>query len=479
MMQPRASSAQVMLRCLALQAAVAGTLLFVPVARAQDTPPTGPAQIMNRANQGREQRDAARANAAGDKAAAAAPQAATPQAKSAQSTNAPPAQPTAEAAAPSADPHSPAADTSKPTADPALELFKGTLQIDVVDAAGLPYTGEIVLGVMQSMGGRSEERAKTDASGRYTFRALAVGSGQAYRVNVVTGGAKFSSNPFRLPDDSGFRVRIPLGKTTRDDQLIFSAIGQTVVELRDDRLHITQQARVANAGEAVYVLPGDGMLVTLPSGFTAFQWQDVMTDQHATEVAGKGFRIKGSIPPGTFSLAWTFDVPRAGPSARIPVSMPFRTYTYRVISEAPEGLTLRVTDFPEAERIKDDGRNLLFTQVRRAPPEAALGELSVRIDGIPGPGPGRWVAVVLFAIAVLFGLTRAFRTREDPAVIADRKRLLGERKTALLDASQSLEAEHARGDIGPQFYARKLNEIETQLAMVLRDEAGLTATPAR
>ncbi len=466
-------------RALLLEGLLLGVLLFgapLPnvLAQAQDTPPTGPAQIMNRANQGREQRGMKQATAAGDKAAEAVPQAAPAHGTSAPAPLAAPSEATAApVAAPGATPH--AVDSSKPTADPAPELPKGTLQIDVVDASGKPYAnGEIVLGVMQSMGGRTEERAKTDANGRYTFRALAVGSGQAYRVNVVSGGAKFSSNPFRLPDDSGFRVRIPLSATTRDDKLVFSAIGQTVVELRDDRLHITQQARVANAGQGVYVLPSEGMLVKLPEGFTAFQWQDQMTDQRGTEVVGQGFRIKGSIPPGTFSLAWTFDMPREGASARIPVAMPFRTYTYRVIAEAPEGLTLRVTDFPKAEPVKDDGRNLLFAQVRRAPPEPALGAITVRIDGIPGPGPGRWVAVALFTLAVLLGLWRALRSTENPAMIADRKRVLAERKTLLLDAARQIEAEHARGEIGPQFHGRKLDEIETQLAMVLRDEATLT-----
>ena len=184
-------------------------LLIAGVAQAQDTPPTGPAQIMNRANQGRAQRGMAEAAATGDKAAKAVPQAAPataantagPQAGSMEARAVPPAAPINPHAA---DPHS-ALDTSKPTADAAPELPKGTLDIEVVDVAGRPYAnGEIVLGVMQSMGGRTEERAKTDANGRYTFRALAVGSGQAYRVNVVSGGAKFSSNPFRLPDDSGF-----------------------------------------------------------------------------------------------------------------------------------------------------------------------------------------------------------------------------------------------------------------------------------
>ncbi len=479
------------------------TLLFVVVctlslskpAGAQDTPPTGPAQIMNRAAEGRERRDVAKATAAGDNAAAATstevqpapgapvgsnPHAGVPGAPAVVAGGDPHAGvPGAPPVAAAGDPHAAPADRFQATADPASDLPKGTLQIDVVDAIGRPYAGgEIVLGIMQSMGGREEQRAKTNENGRYTFTGLPVGSAQAYRVNVPHGGAKFSSNPFRLPDDGGFRVRVPMRSTTREDKLIFTLIGQTVVELRDDRLHITQQARVANGGESVYVLPGDGLLVRLPSEFTAFQWQDVMTDQKGTEVMGEGFRLKGSIPPGTYSLAWSYDVARHGASARIPVAMPFHTYSYRVIAEAPEGLTLRVTDFPDAEKVKDEGRNLLFTQLRRAPPEPTIGALTIRIDGIPGPGPGRWVAVVLFALTVLLGLWVALKKPDDAESVAEHRRLFGERKIQLLEEAKQAQAELARGEVGPQYHARRLGEIETELAMVLRDEASLTSLSA-
>ena len=71
-------------------------------------------------------------------------------------------------------------------------------------------TREIVLGVMASMGTRTEQRARADAQGLHTFRGLATGSQQAYRVNVVYGGAKFSTTPFRLPEGNGYRARVPL-----------------------------------------------------------------------------------------------------------------------------------------------------------------------------------------------------------------------------------------------------------------------------
>ncbi len=406
-------------------------------AQAPATPPSGPAEIFQRANVGRDARDMKRAEETGENAAnqagANAPEAkpaapiphheeaseegkaptpaAQPQPSGAQPASGQPAaeQATPPAAAPADRVHAALEDPKAPSATEAPDLPVGTIDIEVLAPGGRPYGGaQIVLGVMASQGGRSEQNATAGADGKYTFRDLPVGSKQAYRVNVIYGGAKFSSTPFRMPEHGGYRVRVPLIATTKSDRMLFQVVGQTVVELRDDRLHVTQQARLANADEHVYVFPKEGTLIPLPAGVTAFQWQDQMSDQHGVEEQGKGFRLKGSLPPGAVTLAWAFDIKREGSAAKIPVKLPFRTYTYRVIAEAPQGLELKVSDFPEPERVKDQGRDLLFTQVRREAREAELGAFSIRLEGIPGPGPGRWVALALALLMAGWGLSRAF-----------------------------------------------------------------------
>jgi hypothetical protein len=430
--------------------ALSAALLLPVLARAEDPPPSGPAQIFQRQADHQDATDRARNEA--------------PEGH-------------ADGHAADSQAHRVLREPEMASAVPASDLAKGTIQIDVAGPDGKPLAGaKIVLGVMASMGGRSEQQATTDAEGSFRFTDLPVGSAQAYRVNVLSAGAKFSSTPFRLPDAEGYRVRIPVLGTTQSDRLVFQLIGQTVVELRDDRLHITQQARLANAGDEVFVLPENGLVVDLPEGFTAFQWQDQMTDQRGEQVLGTGFRLRGSLPPGNVTLGWTYDVPRSGASAKVPVKLPFRTYTYRVISEAPDGLSLRVSEFPEPERVKDEGRTLLFTQVQRQPTDAPLNSLTIKLDGIPGPGPGRYVAVALFALMVAAGLVQASRRASDTE---DRRAALADRKKALLDAAKQADAEHARGDTGPEFHAARLADLTTELALVLRDEEGLGAPPTR
>lgn len=471
---------------LVLTLAVAATVQAQP--GGPGAQPSGPAELIRRANEGRTQGELKRAVETGEAAAERAAGQAAPQgdAQAAQpGEGAAPSQPDAPQAAPEnphvgghgTDPHAALQPPSTPSAEPASDLPGGTIAVEVLDPRGEPYpNAEIVLGVMGSMGSRSEQRAKADASGRHRFEGLAVGNQQAYRVNVLYGGAKFSSTPFRLPEGTGYRVRVPLKATTQDARMVFQVIGQTVVELRDDRLHVTQQARVANAGDSVYVLPKDGTLVPLPKGFMAFQWQDQMTDQRAEPVEGQGFRLRGSLPPGSVTLAWTFDLPRAGSSAKIPVELPFRTFTYRIISEAPAGLTLRAADFPEPERVKDQGRELLFTQVQRGPSEPQLSSFTIKLDGIPTPGPARWIASALAVVLVFWGLWRALKPGDD---VEERRAAIAERKRLLLDAAKHTEAEHARGEIGPEFKARRMDEIVTELALLLRDEDALPPAPKR
>ncbi|HEY6879538.1 MAG TPA: carboxypeptidase-like regulatory domain-containing protein [Polyangiales bacterium] len=463
-------------------------LCWAGSALAQSTAPRGPADIMNQANSERDQAELQRAVRAGDGVTKIAlPDAGVDSAREAErAVSAPPPSPTGTPAggepAAAADDHDheehgPLSDPRMPAAEPMRELAPGTIKVIVLGPDGHRVPdAQIVLGVMQGMGGRTEQRAKTDANGEYQFQRLNVGSAQAYRVNVLSGGAKFSSMPFRLPEDMGYQARMQLSPTTTDLRMLFQMIGQTVVELRDDRLHISQQARLANAGQSVIVLPKDGLEIPLPEGYTAFAWKDQMTDQKGEELAGKGFRIRGSLPPGTVMLTWTFDLPRSGDSAKFSIAQPWRTYQYRVISEAPPGLKLRVSGFPEAEAVRDEERDLLFTQKQNSPTDTDTAAFTIRLEGIPTPGPGRWIALTLALLAIGAGIIVARKPADD---VQDRKLTIEARKGELLALAKQTEGELERGEIGPQYRAEKLEEIVTELALVLRDEEALGKSSAR
>jgi hypothetical protein len=235
-----------------------------------------------------------------------------------------------------------------------------------------------------------------------------------------------------------------------------------MVELRDERLHIIQQARLSNLAPATYLFPEGGTRIELPEGYTAFQTQPVMTDQRVVELTGQGVRIEGSLPTGQVTLAWAFDLPVTGSEMDIEVPNPFRTFQYRVISTAPRGMTLDVEGMPAAVRFEDQGQPLLGTEIQRSPDQAAFSTVHIRLANIPGPSPARLYAVAVAAIMLLGGLALGWRR---PTTDRGRAARLA-RRAELLAEAERLEADFASGEIGPETRQSRRDAIVRELAVL-------------
>jgi hypothetical protein len=185
-------------------------------------------------------------------------------------------------------------------ANPDRSVPAGTIAVEVVDRSGNPVPrARVELGIMSQQSQRSSQSARADAEGHASFEGVATGSGQAYRINVLSGGAKFSCTPFRLDGDTGYRVRVTQLGTTDEPRNVMEVLSRVILELHDDRLRVHQQVQLANLGQDQYVFPREGKLIELPPGFLAFQSQPLMTDQRLAAVAGEGVYLRGSLPPGT------------------------------------------------------------------------------------------------------------------------------------------------------------------------------------
>lgn len=353
------------------------------------------------------------------------------------------------------------------SADPNPALAPGTIRVLVVDSNGTARRDqEVVLGLMRQGGERERISERTGQNGVAEFRDLATGSAQAYRVNVPYEGATASSAPFQLPPDVGYEVRIEVRPTIRSDRSVLLVLGQTMIELRDERLHVVQQARLSNLAAETYVFPSGGTRIRLPSGFLAFQSQPVMTDQRITEIAGEGLRIEGSLPTGQVTLAWAFDLPVTGSDMEFEISNPFRTFQYRVIATAPAGMSMEVAGMPLPVRFDDRGRALLGTEIQRSPDDPPLSSIHIRLRGIPGPGPARWIAVALAALLAVSGFVPS---RGRSLANATARGLEG-RRAALLAEAATLEAEWSAGEIGPEHRQKRRAAIVRELAAILREE---------
>ena len=256
---------------------------------------------------------------------------------------------------------------------------------------------------------------------------------------------------------------------TREDRSLLLVLGQTMVELRDNRFHVIQQARLSNLGEATYLFPEEGTRVDLPEGYTAFQTQAVMTDQRVEEVAGEGLRIRGSLPTGQVTLVWAFDLPVTGSEMMIPIANPFHTFQYRVISTAQREMHLEVEGMPAAIRFEDQGQPLYGTEMQRSPDDEPLTEIRIRMHSIPGPGPARWLGSGLAGLFVLGGIAFFMRRGWNDGG----KRALAERKTQILADMKALEEEFAKGEIGEGYRQSQKSQWVRELSRILYQEERL------
>jgi hypothetical protein len=351
------------------------------------------------------------------------------------------------------------------------ELAAGTIAVEVIDGAGAPVSKQAVrLGVMEQSGGRDSKACVTDEKGTCSFDALLTDTKHSYRVNVPYNGARYSCTPFRLDSAKGQRVRVVRLPTTTDNRRVFQVLGRTMIEFRDGRAHIQQEARLANLGESTYVLPEEGFSIRLPDGFKAFDSMEVMTDQRLA-ATDDGLEISGSIPPGRVDLMWTYDIPASGTSMLIEQPVPFATMEYQVISDYVDGMTMEVEGFQVARVHEGGDRRFLVAGMMRRPGDAPIDPLRIHIRGIPGGGPLPYFAAAIAAIFLFLGIWLLFRPLDRTVIMA---RVREDRRAELLDDIASLESQRKAESIGPSFYEHRRRELTDELAIVLRMQSEAT-----
>ena len=359
------------------------------------------------------------------------------------------------------------------SAQATAELPAGSIRVTVLDTTGERAVGQSVdLAILAQGGDRDRHVQMTDDSGQARFDDLPTGTSQAYRVNVSHMGATYSSTPFQLPTDRGYDVRIIRLPTTHSERAVLAVLTRSFLELRDTRLHIIQMVQLANLANETYIFPEEGKEVVLPEGFTAFQSQEVMTDQRI-QPTETGFKVRGSLPPGQVQLTWAYDVPLDTGKMELELPLPWRTFTARVETDAPEGLDLEVSGMPDADLHETGGHRLLFTQKRYGPSDPPPDTLRVQLSGIPGPGPMRWIALGAMIILVGTGLMFMFVRGGKPSV---KREALSRRRDELLAEAENLEKMFRQDEVGPKFRRRQMDAIVTELASVLRQEDAVRAT---
>jgi hypothetical protein len=361
-------------------------------------------------------------------------------------------------AAPGAGMFQPGEDTANE--DPSLP--KGTIAVQIVDADGKPQPKiDVTLGIIYNSVAKGESRKRvmvaTDDKGVAHFGDLDAGAGIAYRAMVLVGGATFSAPPFQLPLNRGIRATLHVYPLEHDVEKTL-VVSQSILyaEVKDDRIQIQQALRIYNFGKTAWV--ASDLLVPLPAEFTAFTSQQGMTDVGADAVPKKGVKIRGTFTPGQHVVEFRWQLPYTGEAdVMFDVGMTPHCAAARVIAPASRKMTLAVDDFPTPQATNDAmGQRALVTERQMRRDEKPLTSMRVHLNGLPTEGPAKYIATLLAAGAVAFGLFLGSSKPSRADTTAERKRLLAE--------LELLERAKASGDVGPRTYERTRGELIDAIA---------------
>jgi hypothetical protein len=362
----------------------------------------------------------------------------------------------------------------------APDLQPGTIGVKLVNAAGEPLANvEVTLGIQfQKIAEgeqRTERRAKTDANGAATFTGLATGSDFSYRVAARSGPAEYSSDPIQLKPDMGMRSFLHVYPVTRNPaEAAVGGIGYVYVETRDDVFQFEVLFRYGNRSQVTWV--PENARMSLPSGFKAFKAGEAMTDVGFEEEPGRGVKLKGTFAPGQQSASFRFQVPRHEESS---ATFEFGTLPHvaelRFIAEAAPGMEIDVDGWEKPQSdVSQTGQRVLVTRRVAVRGEAAgLGGFTASLAGIPTPGPGRWIAVLVAAALAALGVA-AFGGKVGAETQADLQERDAERaRRVLLDELVALTRARREERIGPSTYESARRALVEALARIVSANPGL------
>ncbi|HEX3849720.1 MAG TPA: hypothetical protein VHW01_02070 [Polyangiaceae bacterium] len=349
-------------------------------------------------------------------------------------------------------------DAAADVSEAAPTLPPGVISATIVSDQGVPLAGtQVRLGILfQKIAegeSRTEKFAQADSTGTAHFSELVSGSDHAYRVTVQAGAASYQTSPFNLRPEMGQHVVLHVYPSTPDiDKAMIGMRGYMYIETRDDVFQFEVLFRVFNVGQLTWV-PKD-VVVQLPKGFKAFKAQEGMTDVHFEQVDGVGARFKGTFSPGQNEASFRFQMPKANEdSASFHMTLPPHVAEMRVIAEASSAMNLEVDGFqPPVPTSNQNGQRVLVSVKQLQRRDEELKDFVATLSGIPTPGPGRWVAV-LVALCMAIGGVFAARGAFDDAgggkdAAADKKRA----REILLRELIALEAARRAEKIGPRSY---------------------------
>ena len=359
--------------------------------------------------------------------------------------------------------HPPVGAAASPQEDGAMaspNVPPGTIQLKLVNAEGLPLpNAEVKLGILFQKISEGEQRSdklgKTDANGVVTFNGLTASSEFSYRLTTRSGPAEYATDPIQLKPDMGVQALLHVYPVTRRiEEASVGAIVYVFVETRDDVFQFEVLARYGNRSNISWV--PENARMKLPAGFKAFKAGESMSDVRFEEDPGHGVKLVGTFSPGQHQASFRFQLKREEESsASFDFGLPPHVAEARFLAAAAPGMEIDVDGFekPRSDFDSQSGQRMLVTRRQAVRGESSgLSGFTAVVTGIPTPGNGRWVAVLIAAALAVLGFA-AFRGKLGLETQADLQERDADRaKQVLLDELVALTRAKREARIGPSTF---------------------------
>jgi hypothetical protein len=228
----------------------------------------------------------------------------------------------------------------------------GTIKGRVLDGSSdKPLAGvQVTLTSGTSQGETESETVTTDRQGRYRFDDLTTGDDLFYALDARYKGGLFPGSAITLPDDTDEKPVIDTTLKvwdTIDDpaSIVIERNDVFVIESEDGKVGVLEAFQITNVSDKAYIGRGASMETSgdatvpslgfaLPSGAEQEQLQIYESSLDIPELLRTdfGFGITTAIPPGNFTITYTYDLPGTAASYDLSRRVLYPTLNFAVFT---------------------------------------------------------------------------------------------------------------------------------------------------
>ncbi len=337
--------------------------------------------------------------------------------------------------------------------------------------AAVPEALEVVLLTLDESRAQivGRDSAFVDEEGRFEFTGFQTAPGLTYRV-AANDGVFTPSVDLTDPADWSNVELVIYERTKSLDDLWVSSYSLLVpsIDARTRTMGVLGAIDLRNEGDTVWLpelsdpgLTGLQLLrFSLPEGYSNLSVESDLPPGNVMEI-GTGFALSTPAPPGEFNILMSFLLAYDGNGFEFPLNLPFGADEVRFMMPG-EGMTITGEGLGPARTTVVNDRT--FTIVEGS----GFGRgtrINVAIDGLPSPtftvravdyfGDRAYIPVLAWLAGAALLSLLAY------AVIRARNRPLAAEPTRreLVDAIATLDDQHEAGEIGPEEYATRREEL--------------------